>query len=69
MNLREIKPEERPLCPVCKTPMVWEMVAYDNIEDYGWQFDCECIDTDRFKPDEQYRPEWITRNKFVWGEK
>ena len=55
MNLREIKPEERPICPQSITPMVWVRYLSDVLEVYSWDFDCECVDTDRLKPDDVYK--------------
>ena len=54
MNLREIRDEERPVCPQCTTPMVWARYLSGVSEIYSWDYDCDCIDTDRLKPDAVY---------------
>ena len=54
MNLRDIKEDERPVCPKCHTPMVWDQVPTYRVHVFGWQFNCSCIDTDRLKPDNDF---------------
>jgi hypothetical protein len=55
MELREIKDEERPLCPQCKKPLIWMRSDTYYHEVYGWDYDCECVDTARLKPDHIFR--------------
>ena len=54
-KLRGIKDCERPLCPTCGKPLVWTRTDtyYEKI--YGWDYDCECIDTDRFETDHVFK--------------
>ena len=55
MNKRNIKPEERPLCPHCKKPLSWVLTKTYYEEVYGWEYDCECIDTAILKADEVFK--------------
>jgi DNA-directed RNA polymerase subunit M/transcription elongation factor TFIIS len=55
MNKREVKPEERPLCPRCKKPLSWVLTKTYYEEVYGWEYDCDCIDTARLKADEVFK--------------
>jgi DNA-damage-inducible protein D len=48
-------PEERPLCPRCKKPLSWVLTKTYYEEVYGWEYDCDCIDTARLKADEVFK--------------
>lgn len=55
MELREIKPEERPICQQCGTPLEWckNSTYYEEI--FSWEYACECVDIDRLKPDSTFK--------------
>jgi len=55
MNKREATPDERPLCPRCKKPLSWVLTKTYYEEVYGWEYDCDCIDTARLKADEVFK--------------
>jgi len=55
MNLREIKEDERPLCPQCGVAMEWTLSKTYHNEVSGWLYSCNCIDEDRLKPDRVFK--------------
>lgn len=55
MKLRDIRPEERPLCQTCGKPLIWSMTSLTGTprrEFFGWFHDCDCVDESRLAPDE-----------------
>ncbi len=51
----EIKFKDRPKCSICGTKMKYTRLRVTpNLEVYGWEFDCDCIDCDRLTPDITY---------------
>jgi len=54
MNKREIQPSERPVCQICNTPLDWYRNTTYYEEIFGWEFNCNCVDTDRLKEDSTF---------------